>query len=223
MQNIADISKYPDKTPVKEIQARIKTVYKYEPNFQTKFGVKSKQDFIIEDSTGSMKAEIWEHPDITSLQGREFVLSSTSQGKGLSVKEYQGKVSLMAGKAASIQTIEVHHQQAGTSSMGGNLSQPRPASLNTFTAGNPLAIAGIKVGMAINNAVLLETTVKGKESTIAGVQTRAMEIILLSNFLEEGGWSKPNKEANLTPPVVVTKAPATPDAVPAAPDDDVPF
>lgn len=231
MPQIAELLKYPDKTPITQVEVRIKAVYKYNTR-NTKFGQKTTQDFVIEDASGTMKCEIWEHPELLdSLVGKDVVFSSPARSpNAICIKHdtYNGlTVKLSMGKAANLQFSEVHHANAGTKPTPAQPAAPSANPSPSYGTPPPAgSIRGDKVGMAIKSAIDLEIAVKGTEASLAGVSAKAKALIRLSNELEKGDWL--NEIANKPEvPKAEARPPATnPPPAPAkqdGPDEDVPF
>jgi hypothetical protein len=214
---IRDILSYPNGTPIEALQAKIAQVYESRTH-TGEYGKTSVQNLVLEDSTGSVRASIWGHPDLTDHKGREYVFGGGRGGKGLTVKhgkgEYSGKVELSISKNGTLQQVEVYHANAGSKPTEA-VSRPANAS-NQGQAGHGgghgaqasgQAINGAKVGMALNNAVLMLGST-GDPYTMEQVKARAIDIIRLSNDLESGRIviDAPVERPAATPPIEELKA-----------------
>lgn len=223
MQRIVDILKYPDNTPIEAVQAKLVKIY--ERNLRkTKYGEKSVQRFVLDDGSEKIPCEIWEHPEIKQEHlNKEYVFSSSSNGKGISVKHDNYKtpaiIMLSLGKAANIQHVAVYHEKKGTTPDAAPSPQAAPSGATPRAQSS--SIRGDLVGMAIKGAIDLEIAVKGSNASISGVQNKSMDIIKLSNFLQEGGWQHPSKEANTAP--VAAPSPKAESLGDEKPDEDVPY
>lgn len=205
MQTIAQILTYPDKTPIDSFQARLKSVYDYteRPSQYNKTGKTTIQNVILEAGTGeTIRAGFWDHPDLKAHEGKEYLFSGGGK-KGILVKHgtYKDKptVELTVNRNGTLQNLMVHTanpEPAKAPNTATPVSSPSRSNL-----GAPMALNGAKVGMALNNAVLLLTGADrlaelSHDQIMGEVQAWAIAIINLSNDLESGKISlRPPAEA----------------------------
>lgn len=159
MQTIQALSTFPSGTPIDAVQVRITKLFKREIK-STAYGEKSKQDGVIQDSTGEIKFSAWEHPELESILGREVVIHASGSGKGLKTYVYKDKSSLEVGKTGQFQHVAVYAQTKGLpeqdKTQGVSAPTPTPpkpvAAKETAKAGHG-PIHGATAGLATNKAV----------------------------------------------------------------------
>jgi len=226
MQTIKEILTYPNGTPIESFQAQIGAVYEYREQASkfNKTGKCTVQAVVLKDGSGnSIRASFWDHPDLTDHKGREYIFSGGGK-KGITVKhgEYQGKptIELSVSRAGTLQNIVVHNTANPSPAGAPNPGTPA-SSIPQSPAVAAVAVHGAKVGMAVNNAVLLVTALGGEyiapDKVMGHIKSRAIDIIRLSNDLESGRLSVAEPLADQKAANVVDKK-GNP-----APDEDVPY
>ncbi len=174
MQQIKTMLGFPSGTPIDAVTARITKTYKRR-EVTTAYGPKTIQDGLIEDGTGTIKFKAWSHPELSPLEGKEFVIHADGKGKGLLVKHesYEGKdgpktdILLEVGKSGQFQLIAVYKQTNGIPEATEAPKAPAPSpaprnpvkSTETANADKPYVssddkrAAGQRSGMATNKAI----------------------------------------------------------------------
>lgn len=171
MQTIKACLGFPDGTPIDALTARIAKVYKRK-EIPTKYGDKAIQDGYLEDASGGkIKFKAWQHPDLASLEGKEFVIHADGKGKGLLVKHEsytsangpKTDILIEIGKVGQFQHVAVFNQSKGTpeAQTGSQVSAPQPAAPSPVKAKEtPMAthsekayVHGATAGAAHNKAV----------------------------------------------------------------------
>lgn len=121
MQTIKSMLGFPNGTPIDAVTARIAKVYKRK-EINTTYGPKTIQDGYLEDASGGkIKFKAWSHPDLSALEGKEFVIHANGKGKGLRVvhESYVGAngpktdILLEVGKDGQFQLVAVYKQTNG--------------------------------------------------------------------------------------------------------------
>lgn len=227
MQTIKEILTYPNGTPIEAVQAKIDKVYDYK-QMTGDYGPYTVQAIVLMDATGeSIRCSIFDHPDLNGHEAKEYVFSSGKGGKDIVVKhgsytpkaggEKKNTIELKIGKKAQLMHIAVYNDQSG------NKAIPSPSSAQAGSAPSrsngtaPMGLNGAKVGMAINNAVLILTS-SGEQATLEAITRHAVNIIRLSNDLESG------KIVIDAPVVAVKPEPASqPPAKTEEDKDEVPY
>lgn len=189
---IKDILSYPNATPIEAIQAKIAQVYEYKP-YKGDYEPTTVQSIVLEDATGSIRCSVWGHPDLTEHKGQEYVFGSGRKNKGLVLThgkgQYAGKVELKMSNAGTLQHVAVYNagrpaEAVSEPAKGSNQApvgqETRQAAKSPYTP-----INGAKVGMALNNAVLM-LNASGLPYGMREIQEKALDIIRLSNDLESG-------------------------------------
>lgn len=234
MQTIKAMLGFPSGTPIDAVTARITKVYKRK-EIDTTYGPKTIQDGYLEDgSGGKIKFKAWSHPDVSTLEGKEFVIHADGKGKGLKLvhESYTGAsgpktdVILEVGKTGQFQHVAVYHQSNGTPGAPAPAEAPAPATApKTAVAaqGTPKTghgpIHGATAGLATNKAIdiLIESGEAGNlalgnqlEDAIVRVGGQIAKAALR---IESGDFGeKPSSKP----------APATA-STQGGPDEDVPF
>jgi hypothetical protein len=197
MITIVEALKLPDQCPVEQIQGRISKVYEH-IIINTKYGEKPKQNFAFGDGAGNkMEGEVWGHADLKgTYEGKEVVIRQGKPGKGLKVKhdsydkngETIKSIILEVSSAGQFQIVsgapaapQPQAKAPSEPSAAPQAQSPQPATKTSGTA-----INGAKVGMALNNAVLLLTNQGNVNPSMEVIAKVASQIIRLSNWLEEG-------------------------------------
>ncbi len=164
MTNIVDITNMKDGTVIDSIQVKVAAVYERKTG-TGRDGNGSVQNCELQDSAGnSVRAGVWDHPDLTPLKGQEVILHS-STGKrgfgGVSVKfsDFKKKNELSVSRQGQFQHLEVFKSNAAATSPAKAVSSPMadvaaPAHTDTAKQDKPSskAILGVTVGMSLNNA-----------------------------------------------------------------------
>jgi len=207
MQSIPQVQNYPDQTPIDAIQITVSGVYERRTDVgQYKTSVQNADG--VDVAGNKIRLDVWGHPDLTPLKGKEIVLHSVN-GKGVKVKHssYFSKkenkevkqVGLEVSKAGQFQVVEVYHQQAGSEMPVKAVSSPSEAIQTRgdtnlpVQAQNPVkgqeranpGIFGATVGMSLNNAVHALTAV-GQPLDEDNVWKLASKLIRVSQRLERG-------------------------------------
>lgn len=218
MHTIKALQSFPNGTPIDQIQVRITRTFERKETKDNGYGPGTIQNGEVQDSTGSMRLKVWHHPDIASMEGKDVVISA-AKGKGLKVTvgEYQGQpqIALEVGKQATFQLIGVQTPSA---------PQNAPKAKETASVGLPAGKFvsredGMRVGMAINNAVAIinagshdaamRLAQDGKLTEV--IVKVASQIIAASVRLEQDEKPEPKPQP---------KAPTIPED---APSEDQPF
>jgi len=213
---IATILTWPNGTPVEATSGTIVSVYEYN-TINTKYGPKTKQNAMLKDASGNqIRIEAWEHPDMTPLKDKALVLQNKGKG-GVMVKHdsYKDKTTILlsVGKAGVFQHVEVFQSANPDASKAPSASNPEPLNAGqsqvTHKPSDGLktqatAVNGAKVGMALNNAVLLLTHGDkighaAHEEILKELSYTASEIIELSNWLESGHLAHRPKSPEVAP------------------------
>ena len=210
--SLKDIAKLPDKCPVDSTQALVAKVFP-QVTVNTKFGQKSKQDFVLKDASGfEMRAEVWGQADIGTYEGKEIILKQGKPGKGLEfsrqmytakgaseAKEYtklsvsnSGQFQVVNGPGANAQIMPTQAKQEMTLDEGPydpptKADPPAPKSLGL--------VSGQSVGCSLNCAAELmrylysptDLAAKLNDGTYwTQVKQIASDQIRLSSDLEHG-------------------------------------
>ncbi len=227
MITIAQMLGFPNGTPIDRAQAKVLDVYERK-TVAGKDGPTSVQNAMLTDIGGQkIKMVVWGHDDIAMYKGKEIIVEGRN-GKGLGIKHgsYTNKsgetvntIELNVSRTGTIQPLEVF--KAHNPAVGVQTPAPAQNPANAPQSaqnGAPGVVHGAKVGMAINNAVLLMTE-QGVPYSKQNLFQLAAEIIEVSNALEQGQTPKvvePPKPQEAAP----KSAPATKQG---ADDEDVPF
>lgn len=185
MTPISQILTLPDKCPVKQVQGKVTAVY----DMKTVAG-KPQQRFLLEDAGGNkLYVTAWEHENLSSYTGKEVIISEGPKG-GLSVNVYNSKTSLNLSRTCTFQLLAVHQAQTGAAPVA-TLALAVDGCKATPVVAATTPINGAKVGMALNNAVLILQSsgkLNGLDSTaiLGAVGQMASDIIRLSAWMEAG-------------------------------------
>lgn len=233
MQTIKAMLGFPSGTPIDAVQARIAKVYKRR-EIETAFGPKTIQDGYLEDASGGkIKFKAWSHPDVSALEGKEFVIHADGKGKGLKVvhESYTGKdgpktdIILEVGKAGQFQHVAVYRQNSGLPEAPAPAEAPNPAqpakapvrAAETAKAGHG-AIHGATAGLATNKAIdiLIES---GEASALANGGGLEQAIVTIGGQIAKAALRIESGDFGEKP----AAKPASSSAAPVVPDEDVPF
>lgn len=177
--SIDELMSLPDKTQIQGFSGKVERV------FEKKAG-KVPQNMIISCGGKEMRCAVWDHPDCSVYEGKEvIILPGGRGGLAISDNDYQGKVTrkLSISKSCTFQVVAVHAAAPAQRALGGasgGTILPTPASSQP----SPV-IRGEKVGMAINNAILIMTE-QGVPFSGEELHKYASEIIKVSQRLEAG-------------------------------------
>lgn len=207
------IANLPDGCPLTEINGTVVAVYER----RTIAGGKSVQNAELSDGTTKVRLTVWGHEDISVYKDRVVVLTAGPKG-GLTVKEdeYKGnkRKVISASATCQFQFLEVH-----------NAAKPAGATpAASAQASHPVVavpqVNGAKVGMAINNAIVL---LQNEPYDIKKVAQVASDIIRLSHWLEAGNLMPKASGVASEPIKPITVDPASKGSQPAGEAEDVPY
>ncbi len=184
---ITQILGLPDKCPIPQIQGKVTAAFEIK-----QINNKSKQDFILEDTTGaSIRVSLWGHnADANFYKGKEVILQAGGKG-GLSVNVYNGKTNLNMSASCTFQMLAVHQAQTGTSGPS-TTGVIEGTTVNVAVTGNPSdpkPINGVTIGMAINNSCQ-SLTAMGEPLTKKRIWELASMIVGVSQHMEKGNLFK---------------------------------
>ncbi len=172
---------FPNGTPIDAVQARIEKAFARR-TITTAYGEKTIQDGFLVDGTGAkIKFKAWEHPELGQLEGKEFVIHASSQGKGLKVvhESYKAKdgtqkndIVLEVGKMGQFQHVAVYSQTNGL---------PVPEAPKVAQPPSPSAPGPAKV--VIVAAQAKPTTIHGATAGLAA--NKAVEILIATGYIKE--------------------------------------
>ncbi len=214
MNTIGQVLTWPHDAIVEALQVKIDKVF---PGKTTTTG-KFVQNIVLKDVAGNtIKASVWEHSDLTSLQGKEVILHSNRGGNGKIggvkvshnsyVAQKDGKnhkagdtvnsVDLSISKLGTFQFVEVYRQQNPASSAQPTAEAAQPAvTQTTASAGantgpcTSRPIHGATVGSAVNNACAL-LIARGEDLDPVKIKKIAVGIIKVAIEMESGDLSLP--------------------------------
>lgn len=227
MTTIPQILTWPDQAVVDATQVVVSGVYDRKERSGA-HGPYTVQNAEVSDVAGNkMRISVWNHPDISSLKGKEVILHSNQRkGKlaGVKVKHgsYKNKnseevktVELEVSKDGTFQYVEVYKANNGDSSpstaptpSAATQTSPAPSSGST---GHQNRIHGASVGMAINQACTYLIH-HGEELNPKEVFRIASGLVKVAQHMEDGHLYE-DKKTEATKP-----APATPEN-----EEDVPY
>lgn len=210
MQTIQALLGFPNGTPIDAVTARLTKVYKRK-DITTTYGPKTIQDGYLEDASGGkIKFKAWSHPDLTPLEGKEFVIHADGKGKGLVVKHetYNGAngqktdILLEVGKTGAFQVVAVYdaHKAPNGAPAAQVAPTPTPAPQNpvkgqeTPNAGQALVgyngktVHGATAGAAHNKAVdiLIHTGTLNPATLEQDVVSLGAKLVRAAQRLEAG-------------------------------------
>lgn len=222
MITIAQMLGFPNGTPIERAQARVLDVYERK-TVSGKDGPTSVQNAMLTDVGGNkIKMVVWGHDDIAMYKGKEVIVEGKN-GKGLGIKHgsYTNKsgetvntIELNVSRTGTIQPLEVYKAQNPAAGVQTQLPvQSAPNAAQPAQNGAPSVVHGAKVGMAINNAILLMTE-QGVPFSKENLFKLSAEIIEVSNALESGKTLEPKAAPKQEPAKAAAQAPD---------DGDIPF
>ncbi len=203
------IAELPNKCPLESIEGKVIAVY------ESKIvNAKPKQDFVLQDASGTeVRCCAWEHDDLSLYKGFNVIINTGPKG-GLAINEWNNKKSVNLSKTCTIQKIQM-----------GGAPQPQAASPATIgVAGKPSnsPILGQTIGMAINNACNY-LTATNQPLTKQSLWQTASTIVEVAKHMEAGNLWKPKEAVQPAPAPTPAPAPAPTPSDPTPSDEDVPF
>lgn len=238
MQQLKAILGFPDKTPIDSVQVKITKVYQRENTPDRGYGEGTVQDAVITDGVHEMKLKVWNHPDISSLEGQEVVIHAGSKGKGVEVEDnnYKGVLTkrLKVSKTGQFQTVAVFHQtNPAAPATTAQAVAVAPSRVPAPQSAQPISKEhGMRVGMAINNAILvLNESDPALAAQLAREGKLANALVIIGSQIIDAAIRLERGDAEAKTPVPAVPASAAPQqAAPAVstqrvdgPDEDVPF
>ncbi len=126
MHTIPEIKNFPAGAVIEAVQGKISAVYERR-NINGQHGPTTVQNAELQDGAGNkIKLSVWDHPDLTELKGKEYVLHSSQAGAkrvGVSVKHgsytpknsdiAQKTIELTVNKKGVFQYIQVYQDMHG--------------------------------------------------------------------------------------------------------------
>lgn len=235
MHTIAQCLNYPDGTPVDSVQGILSKVYPTK-SIPGQYGTRTVQNAEFSDIGGNKIAlSVWEHPDLTELQGRDLILTSLKSGKnsGVVVKhesyvvkkdgpdkgKTKTKICLSVNKTGVFQNVEVHSGPA-PSQPNQSIDVTEAVEINIKADKRP--IEGVLAGMAINKACDF-LVASGEGPDPKRIYEVASDIIRVSQHIQKGNLhdktvgNKPLVEKNPSPVQEKSSPSEAPD------DEDRPF
>lgn len=216
MNYIETVKSWPSDAVVEAIQGKVVKVYDYRTGVG-KEGKGTVQNAEFQDGKGDkIKVSVWDHPDLTPLEGKEIVLHSSRGGNnkfgGVAVKHgsYVAKkdglnhktgdrvatIELSVSRLGQFHTVELYGQNNSNSGVSSPTPapDPQPASNGLKTQGNGLKpIHGASVGMGINQACTYLIS-KGEELDPKKVYQIASGLVKVAQHMESGHLYEPKED-----------------------------